>query len=135
MLPMGLDGRARTRVFGTYNAVASLLGSLGALAVGGPTVLRHLWPGLPADERFFFAFVPVSLAGAAVAWSLTDRVEVERPPGGRRTPLHRSRRTVVGLSALFAADALGGGGASFNPWAGSRSGAARPCRCPRAGGP
>jgi len=78
MLPMGLDGRARTRVFGTYNAVASLLGSLGALAVGGPTVLRHLWPGLPADERFFFAFVPVSLAGAAVAWSLTDRVEVER---------------------------------------------------------
>ena len=109
MLPAGLDARARTRVFGVYNAVASLLGSLGALAVGGPTLLRHLWPGLPADERFFLAFVPVSLAGAAVAWSLSGRVEMDRPPGRRGVPLHRSRRTVFGLSALFAADAFGGG--------------------------
>ncbi len=108
MLPMGLDARARMRVFGTYNAVASLLGSLGALAVGGPALLRHWWPGLPADERFFLAFVPVSLAGAAVAWSLSSRVEVDRPSGQRGAPLHRSRKTVVGLSALFAADAFGG---------------------------
>ncbi len=109
MLPAGLDARSRTRVFGVYNAVASMLGSLGALAVGGPTLLRRFWPGLPADERFFLAFVPVSLAGAAVAWSLSARVEEGRVSTGRRVPLRRARGTVLKLSGLFAADAFGGG--------------------------
>ena len=109
MLPAGLDSRARTRVFGVYNAVASLLGSLGALGVGGPALLRHLWPALPADQRFFLVFVPVSLVGAAVALSLSDRVEEGRTSSGRRVPLRRSRSNVLRLSALFAADAFGGG--------------------------
>ena len=36
MLPRAADGRDPTRLFGTYNTVATLAGSLGALAAGGP---------------------------------------------------------------------------------------------------
>lgn len=109
MLPGAVPGRLRARVFGTYNAMATVAGSVGALAAGGPELLRSFWPGLPPDQRFFMALLPVGLAGVAVARSLSDRVEA-RPgePGGRR-PLGRSRRTVLGLSGLFAVDSLAGG--------------------------
>jgi MFS family permease len=109
MLPATVSPERRTRVFGTYNAVATVAGSLGALAAGGPSLLRGLWPGLPADHRFFLLLVPVGLAGTAIARSLSPRVEV--PVGQRRPdrPLGRSRRPVLGLSALFAVDSLAGG--------------------------
>jgi predicted MFS family arabinose efflux permease len=109
MLPATVSCARRTRVFGTYNAVATVAGSFGALAAGGPALLRGLWPGLPADHRFLLVLVPVGLAGVAVARSLSPRVEV--PPGQRRPnrPLGRSRRPVLGLSALFAVDSLAGG--------------------------
>lgn len=108
MLPAAVPTERRTRVFGTYNAVATVAGSLGALAAGGPALLRGLWPGLPADHRFLLVLVPMGLAGVAVARSLSPRVEV--PVGQRRPdrPLGRSRRPVRGLSALFAVDSLAG---------------------------
>jgi predicted MFS family arabinose efflux permease len=109
MLPAAVPPERRTRVFGTYNAVATVAGSLGALAAGGPALLRGLWPGVPADYRFFLVLVPVGIAGMAIARSLSPRVEV--PFGGAQPPhpLGRSRRPVIGLSALFAVDSLGGG--------------------------
>ncbi len=109
MLPTGLSAPQRISVFSTYNAIASLVGSLGALAAGGPALLRDVWPSIPADERFFFAFVPVSLAGAAVAGTLSPRVEPTQPLPSGRVPLRRSRRTVFGLAGLFAVDAFAGG--------------------------
>src|SRR5213076_2382355 len=39
MLPHAAD-RNPTRLFGTYNTVATLAGALGALAAGGPTLLH-----------------------------------------------------------------------------------------------
>jgi len=110
MLPSGLENRARTRVFGTYNAVASLVGSVGALAAGGPALIRHVVPSVPADQRFFLAFVPVGILGAAVAASLSNRVEeVGGEVGPRRAPLGRSRGNVSRLAGLFAVDAFAGG--------------------------
>ncbi|MDZ4277806.1 MAG: MFS transporter [Dehalococcoidia bacterium] len=109
MLPSGLDQRATTHVFGVYNAVAALVGSAGALAAGGPALLRDLWGGAPVDERFFLVFVPVGMAGAALAWSLSERVEAGRRVAGGRVPLARSRAAVFRLSALFSVDAFGGG--------------------------
>ncbi len=109
MLPAGLAPAARSRVFGAYNAVAALAGSAGALAAGGPELLRRWWPGVPADQRFFLVLVPIGLAGAAVAWSLSAGVEAGSRQSGARAPLHRSRATVLRLSALFATDALAGG--------------------------
>jgi len=108
MLPSGLSAHDTTRVFGIYNAVAALVGSAGALAAGGPVLLRHVWSGVPADQRFFLLFVPIGLAGAAVAWSLSDRVEA-RQRSGKSAPLTASRANVLRLSGLFAIDSFGGG--------------------------
>lgn len=109
MLGTDVAGRERIRGFGLYNAVAAAAGSLGALAAGGPAVLRHLVPHVPVDQRFFLLFVPVGLAGAAIARSLSERVELEAslsPRGGR---LDRSRGVVARLAALFATDSFAGG--------------------------
>src|SRR5438552_7684813 len=51
----------RARVFGRYNAVAYLAGSVGALAAGGPGAFRRLFPALPADQRWLFAFPALGL--------------------------------------------------------------------------
>lgn len=112
MLATELAGTERIRGFGLYNAVAAAAGSVGALASGGPALLRRFHPGLPADQRFFLLFVPVALAGALVAGRLTAGVEATRAAAAgpqRRTPLGRSRPTVVRLAALFAMDSFGGG--------------------------
>jgi MFS family permease len=111
MLATELEGRERIRGFGLYNAVAAAAGSLGALTAGGPSLLRQHVPSLPADQRFFLLFVPVAVAGAAVAWALSPGVEVapSTDDRARRTRLGPSRPTVVRLAALFATDAFGGG--------------------------
>jgi MFS family permease len=108
MLPSGLDSHSRTRVFGNYNAIATIAGSFGALAAGGPTLLRGAIDGLPADQRFFLVFVPVGIVGALVASTLSSGVEVEKRPG-LGLPLHRSRSNVFRLAGLFAVDSFAGG--------------------------
>jgi hypothetical protein len=126
MLPQGPPAQARTRVFGIYNTVATLAGSLGALAAAGPALLPHARAGagvggglgLAAEQRLFLVFVPIGLAGAILAWSLSQQVEAQvdrqadgeaHPPPRVRVPLARSRSTVLRLSGLFAVDAFGGG--------------------------
>jgi MFS family permease len=110
MLASEVGGRARVRRFGTYNAVATAAGSLGALAAGGLGPLHGLWSAMPSNQRAFLIFVPVALAGAALAAGLTPRVEAHSPAGrapGR--PLGPSRAAVLRLSGLFAVDSFGGG--------------------------
>ena len=109
MLPAVVEQRRRTRIFGTYNATAALVGSLGALAAGGPELARGIWPGAPPDQRFFLLLVPIGLAGAALAMTLSERSESRGQTEENGSPLQRSRRSVVRLSSLFALDSLGGG--------------------------
>ena len=111
MLATDLTGRARIRGFGVYNAVATAAGSVGALAAGGPDLLRRVWSNSPADQRFFLVFVPVALGGAAVACTLSRLVEAAPERSEPRAPsrLDRSRPTVVKLAGLFALDSFGGG--------------------------
>lgn len=107
MLPETVPEDRRTRVFGVYNAVATVAGSLGALAAGGPRLLRDAGWGV-ADQRFFLALVPAAIVGMLLARSLSPMVEA--PGTQRRTPpLHRSRPTVLRLAGLFAMDSFGGG--------------------------
>ena len=111
MLATELTGRERIRGFGTYNAVATAAGSLGALAAGAPDLLRRVWSGAPVDQRFFLLFVPAAFAGAAVACTLSRHVEAEPRPHEERSGagLQRSRPMVLRLATLFAVDSFGGG--------------------------
>jgi predicted MFS family arabinose efflux permease len=97
----------RARVFGRYNAVAYLAGSVGALSAGGPAAFRRVLPSLPGDQRWLLAFPVVAVGCVAFARRLSGAVEVERRTGGRA--LERSRGTVLRLSLLFGLDAGAGG--------------------------
>jgi len=118
MLAGELSGRERVRGFGVYNAVASAFGSLGALAAGSLSLVHDWWSGAPANGRFFLMFVPVALAGALVARSLSDNIElatqddtpiVSDQPTRPAARLDVSRPVVVRLAGLFALDSFGGG--------------------------
>ena len=122
-------GSSGARVYGVYNAVASLTGAFGALAAAVPSRLGAsggaTWP--------FLVLVPIGVVGAALASRLSAAVEpaAEEPaavePGAadgdapptaedaakqpRRgwSALGPSRARVRRLAALFAVDAAGGG--------------------------
>lgn len=99
---------ARLHVFGRYNAVAYLAGALGALAAGGPTLLRTVVPSLPPDRRFLLVLVGLAAVSVGLARRLSPAVEV-LGRGSVRAPLGRSRRRVTKLASLFALDAFAGG--------------------------
>ena len=101
MLPSAAGGADVARLFGTYNTVATLAGSLGALAAGFAAFVDV------EPQRLLFVYVGVAVAGALLAWGLSDEVEVEVRRAA--TPLTRSRGVVRRLSALFAVDSFGGG--------------------------
>jgi predicted MFS family arabinose efflux permease len=98
MLPHAAGGDT-TRLFGLYNTVATLAGSVGALvALVG------------SSPRWLLAYPLAAAAALLVTARLSTAVEVghelhEDP----RPPLHRSRGVVRRLSALFALDSFGGG--------------------------
>jgi MFS family permease len=102
-------GRSGARVYGIYNAVASLAGALGALAAGLPTRL-----GIPATSSWpFSVLVPLGLAAALLAAQLSSSVEnaaaESTGPGSSTGRLGTSRPQVRRLASLFAWDAAGGG--------------------------
>jgi predicted MFS family arabinose efflux permease len=97
----------RARVFGRYNAVAYLAGAAGALAAGGPELLRRSLPSIPSDRRWLLLFALVALVAVAISLRLSPAVESAVAPTGR--PLQRSRSTVARLAALFGLDAFAGG--------------------------
>jgi len=97
MLPYA--GGDSTRLFGTYNTVATLAGSLGALLalVGSSPRWLLVYP-LAAGAAL--------LAAARLSPAVERGEELEAEP---LPPLHRSRGLVMRLSALFALDSFGGG--------------------------
>jgi MFS family permease len=99
MLPHAAEGQDPTPLFGTYNTVATLAGSAGALlALVG------------SSPQWLLCYPLAAAAGLFATRHLSPAVEVghELTPEPR-PPLHRSRGIVARLSALFALDSLGGG--------------------------
>ena len=99
MLPHAAGEGDPTRLFGTYNTVATLAGSLGALvALVG------------SSPRWLLAYPVAAAAGLLATARLSSAVErgheLEADP---LPPLNRSRGIVMRLSAFFALDSLGGG--------------------------
>lgn len=111
MLGRDLSGSHRISAFGIFNVIAALSASLGALATSLPIVSHSGGTAPIAGQRFFLVLVPLALASAIVATSLSPKIESILNAAGprRRTGLERSKATVLRLSALFAADAFGGG--------------------------
>ena len=101
MLPGVTGDRDATRLFGTYNTVATLAGSLGALAAG-LTAFLDVEP-----QRLLLVYVGVAVSGAVLTSGLSEAVETGAR--GARAPLQRSRGIVRRLSGLFALDSFGGG--------------------------
>lgn len=103
MLPHATD-RDPTRLFGTYNTIATLAGAVGALAAGGPTLLDT------GSARWLYAYPVVAALALPFAIGLSPLVEAGTELEGEPLPpLHRSRGIVHRLAALFALDSFGGG--------------------------
>ena len=92
-------GGDTTRLFGTYNTVATLAGSVGALLA------------LVGSSAHWLLAYPVAAAAALVAAAnLSPAVERGEELEAAPLPgLYRSRGIVLRLSALFALDSFGGG--------------------------
>ncbi|HEX7126810.1 MAG TPA: MFS transporter [Thermodesulfobacteriota bacterium] len=111
-LPQTTTDEGRTGAFAAYNLVGTLAVALGSLAAGLPALAGL--EGLAAHRALVAAYAVAGLALVALFARLTPAVEPPRAAPGARRPgawlgIHRSRRRVFGLSALFALDAFGGG--------------------------
>lgn len=105
MLPGAATDRVPLRLFGTYTTVATLAGSLGALAAALPTLTGT------APQRWLLAYPLVAALGLLVARRLSTAVDARTAVTADepRAPIGRSRPLVVRLSALFALDSFAGG--------------------------
>ena len=104
----------RTGLFAWYNLVGSVAAAVGALATGITVqALRATGLGdLDAYRAIVVAYGAIGLVLAFAFWWLTPAIEVphaERSTVAGRLGLHRSRGTVLRLSALFSLDAFAGG--------------------------
>jgi predicted MFS family arabinose efflux permease len=99
MLPHAAGAHDSTRLFGTYNTVATLAGSFGALIA------------LVGSSSHWLLTYPVAAAlGLLASGRLSPAVEVGHElEEGPLPPLHRSRGIVARLCGLFALDSFGGG--------------------------
>lgn len=97
----------RPHVFGIYNLAGALAGAVGALASALPERIAHAggWNVLHVERLSFLIYVVTALAAFAVYAPMRDTL----PGPSVRTGLHKSRRVVFKLSALFAIDSAGGG--------------------------
>jgi MFS family permease len=101
-------GSQRTGRFARYSLTGSLMGALGALAVGllGPLKALTGLPQLTLIEWAFVAYGALGLVSAALYRNLPREPADHEAP---RTPLGPSRRNVYGLAALFSLDSFGSG--------------------------
>jgi MFS family permease len=111
MLPQTAPGARRTWLFAVYNTLATFGGALGALFAASVGVFEGLGlTGADAYRPLFVLYALVGLTNLALFAGLTAKVELARIEGERRfLGIHRSRRTVAKLAALFGIDAFAGG--------------------------
>ncbi len=110
-----VSDRRRTATFAWYNLAGYVATATGALIAG--VISGHLLAvgAAPAGayRAVVFGYALIGLVMVVWAWRLGLAIEarsVDTDDGiRRRLGLHRSRRTVLSLSALFALDAFGGG--------------------------
>jgi MFS family permease len=109
-LPQTVSDAQRTSAFALYNLVAAAASALGALSVGPFVALGSslALEGARVYAPAFVAYAAAGLVSTLLTLALDRRVEVGQRLQ-RGFAIHRSRRTVAMLSALFSLDALAGG--------------------------
>lgn len=105
-----ISATERTRVFGFYQLTGSLSNALGALAGGwlARLVASRGHADLDAYRSVLFAYAALGLVMAGLFTRLSRGVE-PRERSKARVGLHRSRRPVLTLAALFSIDSFGSG--------------------------
>jgi MFS family permease len=109
----------RTQIFSWYNLVGSLATALGAL-IGGILVQAGQSAGLTPLGSYQVVVTGYALIGGVLGLSFTQlssRIELSQPAFPGSVPekpkgpfgLHRSKKIVLKLSALFSLDAFAGG--------------------------
>jgi MFS family permease len=109
ILPQTVKPAARTQMFARYNLAGSLAAAAGALFAAVPSLGDRAfgWDATDVERAMFGLYAALSLVNLALYRRLSTAVEPEERP--RNAPLHRSRGTVLRLSALFSMDAFAGG--------------------------
>ena len=101
--------RQRTATFARYSLVGTLVAALGSLAAGLPAMLAGVtgWSPRTSLQIMFVGYACLGLAAAVAYRGLPRALESSGPAVA--APLHRSKRAVYTLAALFSLDAFGGG--------------------------
>ena len=118
-LTQSVSDDRRTQTFAWYNLVGSFTTALGALCGGGLAQSAQAL-GLTALESYRLVVIGYAVMGGLLGWlftRLSPAVEVSASVHPSASPvqkksflgLHRSRKVVVKLSALFSLDAFAGG--------------------------
>ncbi len=114
-LTQTIPGQKRTQTFAWYNLAGSFATAVGALAAGAFSELlqRKGWTPLNSYRAVVIGYAILGFLLFILFRRLSKSTEIEtteKPEGLKiRWGLHRSRRVVMRLSALFALDAFAGG--------------------------
>jgi MFS family permease len=102
--------RDLTAVFSIYNVAGAIAGAIGSLASSLPGLLARFFGAstLITERAAFLGYSSVGLMVALIYTRLRPPA-LAHDPIKRAAPLARSRRIVLGLSALFSLDSFGGG--------------------------
>jgi MFS family permease len=110
-----LPDKYRTQVFAWYNLVGSFATAFGSLCGGWATQLLQ-GNGFAPIQAYKVILVGYAVAGGIIAllfMFVTSAVETKAVPGGSQLQwnlgLHKSKKIVFKLSALFSLDAFAGG--------------------------
>jgi MFS family permease len=104
-----VDDRQRTAVFARYSLVGSLLAALGALFAAIPDyAVTFLHVDMKsAMQAMFILYGIIGTMCALIYRNVPLQIEANAPAAA--APLHKSKKTVYTLAALFSLDAFGGG--------------------------
>ena len=101
--------RERTALFARYSLVGTLMGAVGSLAAGIPDYITG-WTSLPhmaVMELMFLLYGALGLLALPLYRKLSPQIETQHEAPA--VTLHRSRKIVYRLAALFSLDLFGGG--------------------------
>ncbi len=107
VLTQSVVDHERTPTFARYSFVGAIVGALGALASGMVDWLAPLIDRATVIDSMFALYGALGLSSFLIYRGLSPAAELADDTQAK--PLGPSRRRVLGLAALFALDAFGGG--------------------------